>query len=354
MIDKKNKVPYIISHTYDKETSLISYIVYNYKMKLVDKDIRDLELLDNNNLLVIKDTSFKIYDRDINLIFKSKEYNKVYMQSSNYIVANDNGYLKIINSNDSVVATFPNKWDETHYSVEKNASGWYKDDGKEGIFIVIFDKNISTDKKGSVLEFYYAPSTKESGIIELEGDNFNGYAKPVLYLYPEEDTDVIVKFEKPELLTTTYPKFVREWNVLAKSNGDLYDKNGKYYYALYWEEKKNHNVDFGTGFYVESDNAIEFLEEKLSIIGLNDRERNEFIMYWLPILKNNGKNLVYFELTEERDSYNKLIITPKPNALLRVAIHVKKVDGKTSIKEQVLTSFKRIGFTAVEWGGINY
>ena len=79
-----------------------------------------------------------------------------------------------------------------------------------------------------------------------------------------------------------------------------------------------------------------FLEEKLTLIGLNAKERNEFIMYWLPILENNGQSLVYFELTEERELNNKLIIEPTPDSLLRVNIHIKKVNKKINIKEQKL------------------
>ena len=135
---------------------------------------------------------------------------------------------------------------------------------------------------------------------------------------------------------------------------DLYDKSGKYYYALYWEEEFNNKVDFSTGFYVTKENALNFLEEKTEEIGLTRREANEFIMYWLPILEKNEKNLVYFELTEEVEKNNKLIITPKPDSLLRMTIHVKKVDGYTKIKEQKLTTFKRKGFVAVEWGGVIY
>ena len=77
-------------------------------------------------------------------------------------------------------------------------------------------------------------------------------------------------------------------------------------------------------------------------------------MYWLPILEKNGKSLVYFELTDELESYTHLNINPKPDSLLRVTIHIKKVDHYTHIKEENLTPFKRKGFTAVEWGGINY
>ena len=179
--------------------------------------------------------------------------------------------------------------------------------------------------------------------------------KPVLYLYPENDnTQIKVSFAHPELLTVTYPEYNNGWVVTANKNGDLYDKNYNYYYALYWEESNVEKVDFSQGFYVTKDNAIEFLEGKLSIIGLNDREANEFIMYWLPILEENKQSLVYFELTESRENSNKLIIEPNPDSLLRVAMHIKKVNKKMDIKEQTLPNFEREGFVVVEWGGVIY
>ena len=74
-------------------------------------------------------------------------------------------------------------------------------------------------------------------------------------------------------------------------------------------------------------------------------------MYWLPKLEQNEQSLVYFELTEERQLNNELIINPTPDSLLRVNMHIKKVTQKTEIKEQDLPTFKREGFVAVEWGG---
>lgn len=175
--------------------------------------------------------------------------------------------------------------------------------------------------------------------------------KPILYLYPEEKMKVKVQLKNSNNIISSYPKYGNGWEVVANSNGDLYDGDGKYYYALYWDEVNVTSVDFKEGFYVTKDNAISFLEEKLAIIGLNEREKNEFIMYWLPKLEKNEKNLVYFELTEEREKNNKLIVMPVPDSVLRVNIHIKKVDDETEIVEQELKSFKRIGFSVVEWGG---
>ena len=178
--------------------------------------------------------------------------------------------------------------------------------------------------------------------------------KPVLYLYPTEDINVSVKLKNKDNLLTTYPKYNNGWNMLVKTNGDMYDEDGNYYYALYWEEKRNDDFIFDEGFYVTKDNAISFLEDKLSYIGLNDKERNEFIMYWLPILESNKKSIVKFELTNELQSRSEIVISPKPESFIRVHINVKKVDKEVSIKEQELIKYNRTGFTAVEWGGTIY
>ena len=175
--------------------------------------------------------------------------------------------------------------------------------------------------------------------------------KPILYLYPNEDMNINVKLEHSNRIITSYPKYTNGWSVKASSDGSLYDNSDKYYYALYWDEKNPNKISFDEGFYVTKENAIDFLEEKLSTVGLNDKERNEFIMYWLPKLEENEKSLVYFELTEERQYNNKLIITPEPDHLFRINIHIKKVNRKIEIKEQKLEKFERIGFVAVEWGG---
>ena len=124
--------------------------------------------------------------------------------------------------------------------------------------------------------------------------------KPVLYLYPEEDMNVKVTFENKNTLLSTYPKYKDEWNVFVKKDGTLIDKNGREYYALYWDENINHKEKFKTGFYVKSKNSIKFLEEKLFEMGFTDKEANEFIMYWLPIMEHGGDNLVHFHFTEDR------------------------------------------------------
>lgn len=352
-LDKKsfsNKDYYLV---YQGCVGEIEYEVYDPNKKKIGSD--------DAAYWNIKDDGYGYYAEKNNVYkYNFKESTQELLGTYNNIMDIIYGYVLYINSNNEVILTDGtdeykiHDWEENNY-YHSMLSDYYENGNisesgkKDGIYIIIEYETIS---EGPGVEYYFDPKTKEIEKYELE--EIGGYAKPVLYLYPEKTTNVTINFEKEDNLTTTYPKFKDEWKVKVKPNGDMYDEDGKYYYGLYWEEDINHKVNFTEGFYVNKDNAISFLEEKLSYIGLNDKERNEFIMYWLPIIEKNEHNLIYFELTEERDSFNKLLIEPKPDSTLRLAIHVKKVDGPKKIKEQKLTKFERTGFVAVEWGGISY
>lgn len=176
--------------------------------------------------------------------------------------------------------------------------------------------------------------------------------KPVIYLYPEDEKEVTVKLGKKENLTCTYPKYKDGWKVLAKPSGDLIElETGKELYSLYWEGKNNVKHDLTEGFIVEGENAASFLEEKLEILGLNSKEKQEFIIYWLPELEANKLNYIRFETKEQINEDMPLEITPVPDTIIRIMMVVKKINKPLDVKEQVLTSVERKGFTVVEWGG---
>ena len=182
--------------------------------------------------------------------------------------------------------------------------------------------------------------------------SFNSYsAKPIIYIYPEKDMDVEIKVSNPERFTVTYPKYEEGWKVKALTDGTLIDSNNKKYYALYWEGKNKSNTIKEDGFIVKGKDSAEFLEEKLEILGLNYKEANEFIMYWLPKLESNKYNYIRFKTREEIDNNMKLNINPEPDTLIRVMMEYKGLDKKIKVKEEKLTKVERKGYTVVEWGG---
>ena len=177
--------------------------------------------------------------------------------------------------------------------------------------------------------------------------------KPIIYLYPEEETEVNVKLSNPQDITCSYPKYIDGWNVVAKPNGDLtYVEDGKELYSLYYESENDipHKVE-EDGFIVKGEDAAEFLEEKLDILGLNYKEREEFIVYWLPKLEANKYNYIRFATMDELNRNMKIEFSKEPDTLIRVLMTYKGLENPIEVKEQELKTPERKGFVVVEWGG---
>jgi len=175
--------------------------------------------------------------------------------------------------------------------------------------------------------------------------------KPVIYLYPEESTDVSVKLDYKGKKTVTYPAYGDGWRVTAQPDGTLTNHaDGKEYSYLFWEGKGYGKMDFSEGFCVKGEDTAAFLQETLAQMGLTPKEYNEFIVYWLPYMQGNAYNLISFQW-ESYDEAAKLEITPEPDNLLRVFMAFKALDAPVEIPEQKLPTLQRKGFTVVEWGG---
>lgn len=175
-------------------------------------------------------------------------------------------------------------------------------------------------------------------------------AKPVIYLYPEIPADVTVQLDYAGQLTCTYPKYENGWQVTAQPDGTLTDGNGQTYNYLYWEGLSHGEYDFSQGFCVAGADTAAFLEQALADLGLNRREANEFMVYWLPLMEQNPYNLIAFQ----SDAYTNragLTVEPAPDTVIRVFMAWKPLETAVDIPPQILTAPVRTGFTVVEWGG---
>lgn len=217
---------------------------------------------------------------------------------------------------------------EQYVSAEMEVIVFAEDD------IIVTSSNVATDATCPTLED--------------EGEAVT--AKPVIYLYPEEETEVSVKLQYNGKLTCTYPAYNGGWKVTAAPDGILTDSKGQHYNYLYWEGKTNACWDFSRGFCVKGANTAVFLEDALEKLGLTRREANEFIVYWLPLMQDNAYNLISFQ-TEVYTDAAKLEISPAPDTLIRVFMAWQRLDACKEIPPQELTSPARNGFTVVEWGG---
>lgn len=187
--------------------------------------------------------------------------------------------------------------------------------------------------------------------------------KPVLYLYPTRTMDLSVSLDYEGTLTYTYPTPQTQadgsvtWQVTAAPDGDLTDASGRHYPSLFWEGEGITILTQDEGFVVEADAATAFLEDKLSTLGLSEREAAEFITFWGPRIAERGRALVTFASEEFARQAVYRFTDPSsgaeivPDTFIRVYIVVGDAP-QTAVREQKLVPAPaRTGFTAVEWGG---
>ena len=191
-------------------------------------------------------------------------------------------------------------------------------------------------------------------VVTVHEDNLPEPEKPILYLYPEVETELTVTLGKPEELTCTYPAYNNGWHVTARPDGTLIDDSGRSYYSLYWESRSHTAVSMTDGFVVKGEDTAKFFEEKLALLGLNEREAQEFIVYWLPKMQNNKYNLIRFATREEIEQIMPLSFSVQPDTVIRVLMQYMPLDARINVPEQKFTTPtpERKGFVAVEWGGM--
>ncbi len=225
-------------------------------------------------------------------------------------------------------------------------NGTLSEEWKVGDQIAVTCKNIYSEKTrdGTLVEgdlVTIVPASKDSPIT---------YDKPVIYLYPEEETRVSVKVNLDGKLTCVYPAYNDGWCVTASPDGTLTDAQGQTYNYLYWEGDSYGALDLSRGFCVAGKDTASFLEDALAKLGLTRREANEFIVYWLPLMQKNRYNVISFQSEAYTDAAV-LEIDPAPDTLIRVFMAFEGVDEPVEIPPQTLTAPARNGFTVVEWGG---
>ena len=89
--------------------------------------------------------------------------------------------------------------------------------------------------------------------------------KPVIYLYPEAQTEVNVRLELNGRVTDSYPEYNNAygWTVTAEPDGQLTDEDGNQYPYLFWEGNIAIRPDLSKGFCVKGENTEAFLTDAL-------------------------------------------------------------------------------------------
>lgn len=227
-------------------------------------------------------------------------------------------------------------------------------------------KNLFTLDSGRYLLMITAPGKETvSRTIQAEGGYYmevdvimqsprpTNVRKPVIYINTNESIDIALKVKPVGEFTFTYPEHGTEgWNFTANPDGTLMLADKKLDY-LFWEGVQSGvQVDTEQGFCVAGNSVVSFLEEKLSHLGFNDREMQDFITFWAPIMQENPYNYVNFIVGKAYDnsiaSYESSV---RFDSELRVFMAFEPLNEEIKLQEQSLPVFERTGLSLIEWGG---
>lgn len=181
--------------------------------------------------------------------------------------------------------------------------------------------------------------------------------KPVIYVYPDKKTNVRVTVDPRGEFSAQYPATKDgTWEMIATPDGTLFDpKTEKRYSYLFWEALNPGHlaIDRTKAHLVRGDEVETFLERAAMKFGLNDKERTDFVSFWVPALVRNPLSLVQFLDAKQCDSYATLTVEPMPDAELRLFMLFQRVDQPVKVGAPELPELRRGKFTVVEWGGAN-
>jgi hypothetical protein len=189
--------------------------------------------------------------------------------------------------------------------------------------------------------------------VVLMNTRFGGGAecgKPVIYLYPETTTAVSVAVGAE--ITKSTPRYRDGWEVVAEPDGTLTHEEGTFD-SLYWDGIGHGSYPaIDRGFIVKRDDVEATLTDHLAQLGFIDHEIEDFLEYWMPLMPDTPYVRLTWLGTHDMNALAPLTIAPKPDTLIRAFLDFEGVARPYYLPSQRLSAIPRVGFTAVEWGGL--
>lgn len=202
-----------------------------------------------------------------------------------------------------------------------------------------------------VLEVYIPLKSSQQNII---------VDKPVIYAYSEKDLNFTLNLKAKGALTFTYPQLPEDntWKMKTTLSGNLINEKGVEYPYLFWEAKQNESSFNGTkansNELIAGKDLVTYFEKELSKLGLNAKEKTDFITFWCPKFVDSKMVQIQFYVDDNCSLIGDLDISPKPDNLRRIYVTFQKnpvVVTDFVPQELNVKAIQRNGFTVVEWGG---
>jgi len=177
--------------------------------------------------------------------------------------------------------------------------------------------------------------------------------KPNIYIYPNEETQLLVSiyFPKGGDILTSVPEYGNGWNINVDTNG-LIDKTYNY---LFYESKQPDIWQKSYGWIIKQADLEKFFKENMINYGFYGNEIQDFIEYWMPRLIDHKFYIIYPQNSLIINKAIELRFSKEPEKILRLFYVVHGYYTNPNIKLTVPRPdkiFDRKGFFVTEWGVI--
>lgn len=214
-------------------------------------------------------------------------------------------------------------------------------------------------------EIHFNPELMGSHYYDI-GLSFEGSAnsgkqimveKPVIYLYSETEQPFSLKIKTDADLQFTYPDYDNEWKGTVSKSGTI-QINGSSYPYLFWDASlsvEQLKLNWQDADQIQGAQVIDYLTNQLNHLGMNEREKTDFITYWGPRMQQLKYIQVLWIQNDAANSIASLDISPafNQNRIYLVFQETNHpVEQTLELKLNPLNPMNRSGNYLIEWGGI--
>ncbi|HCW31888.1 TPA: hypothetical protein DGH83_00085 [Candidatus Peregrinibacteria bacterium] len=234
------------------------------------------------------------------------------------------------------------------YQTYRDMYQWKVDN--EGYTLLTFDQYVDANP----ILYWQDPLGRWSTLSHKDFKPLAECGKPVIYLYPQETTDVSVQVGVTSFSKTVPAYGENGWMVQASPDGTLLNyADGQTYPYLFWEGQGKPSVSPDQGFVIAREDLATFLDSSLDKLGFLTQEKADFVDFWLPRMLKNKQAYFFISFlgTQEMNAIAPLTVTPAPTTMSRILMFYHPTDSYLSIPTQTLSPVMRRGFTLFEWGG---
>ena len=213
-----------------------------------------------------------------------------------------------------------------------------------------------------VIEFWYpAPGSEEHKYEEpfsVSGSYSDYYSmsnipveKPNIYVYPLETMHLSITLSFPNggHLTSSDPDYGDGWHVVVEPSGVI---DGSYDY-LFYESRNPDFCQYDVGWVVACGDLQTFFENNMTDAGFSEKEVDDFLEYWVPLLTKYPHYAIYPQYAEDMAQMIKICCSPEPDNSFRLVYAIRGIHSNTvNLLEPVTRAARREGFFIMEWGVI--